>query len=84
MSRFAPRRFLFDGRECTVAEIRALYPAYSASFLRRALEGGAATLKELSMAREKGFSRRCGTGKVNSAKSPWRRGIGGLRKGGAA
>lgn len=61
MSRYSPARYLFEGQQRTVAEIHERYPAYSGTFLRRALGDGATTLAELAIARERGISpaRRC-------------------------
>ena len=79
MSRYSPARYLFEGQQRTVAEIHERYPAYSGTFLRRALGDGATTLAELAIARERGIRRRADAGKFVSASSPWRRGIGARR-----
>lgn len=74
------RRYPFEGAQVTVAELRARLPAYSDSFLRRALEAGASSLAELAVARERGLRAQRDGQKFALGKSPWRKGTPGLRR----
>ncbi len=74
------KRWPFQGELLTVAEVCARYPAFSNSFVRRALAGGATTLAELAQAREAGKRRQQNAQKFSSSRSPWRKGMPGLRR----
>lgn len=68
--------FEFEGEQVTARQLHKRMPAYSESFLLRAMrDHGARTLADLAAIRERGHRNQRDAAKFGRKSSPWRKGL---------